>query len=726
MRPENDPPTAPVAIGERYRFDGVVVDVAAHTLERDGQPLAVEPKVFAALLVLLRHAGELVPHDELLDAVWGHRHITPGVLTRAIAQLRDVLGDDAHHPRYIHTQHAVGYRFIGELVPGAVDAAEGEPSLESQPPGEAASPTAMHQPAPATTPDHGHPHRGAAWRWLWSGAAVLVVLLVVAVWLDHRAAHTQVARHAEASIAVLPFTTLSDDQKDSYYAEGLSTEMHSALSEVPGIKVAAWLPPQAIDRRLDMRALGSKLGVAAVLDATIRRDGSRIRISARLSNTADGTTLWAHTYERDSKEIFDTQSEIANEVASTLVGVLPDGGGALRKRLTPTRNLAAYDSYLQGIYQLLSDGEDESAGATESFRKALTQDPQFARAQAGICRAEASNFINRHDGEAFDRAKAACERASTMDPSMSEVMLALGDLYDAKGEWGNAIGYFTQAASDPARRVAAYVGIAVVQSEQGHAQQATDYFNRALALNPRDGRIHAQIGYQQYLAGKLPQAIASFRKAVELLPDDADLWSSLGGLYLTAGQLADGERALQRSVAIRPTAGALSNLGEVEYLSGRYSAAVELLRRALRIDATDHVAWGNLGQALQAMGGNETEATNAFREAAERAQRYVDIKSDDAKALAELGWYRANLGQRDVARQLIAHSEALGGEPAEVAMNNAQSLARLGETDEARKRIVAARSAGIADYRISGNPVLRGILPGTGASERTGEQGKTE
>lgn len=101
--------------GDGYRFGPFVVDTGAYTLTRDGEPQALEPKAFAVLLHLLRHAGELVRHDDLLDAVWGHRHVTPGVLTRAIAQLRHVLEDDSHRPQYIQTQHGLGYRFIGEL-----------------------------------------------------------------------------------------------------------------------------------------------------------------------------------------------------------------------------------------------------------------------------------------------------------------------------------------------------------------------------------------------------------------------------------------------------------------------------------------------------------------------------------------------------------------------------------------------------------------------------------
>lgn len=98
-----------------YRFDGILVEPAAHRLERDGRPLAVEPKAYTLLLTLLRHAGEMVSKDALLDSVWGHHHVTSGVLNRVVSQLRRTLGDSSAQPRYIATVHSLGYRFIGEV-----------------------------------------------------------------------------------------------------------------------------------------------------------------------------------------------------------------------------------------------------------------------------------------------------------------------------------------------------------------------------------------------------------------------------------------------------------------------------------------------------------------------------------------------------------------------------------------------------------------------------------
>lgn len=115
----------------RYRFGCIVVDAVAHRLSRSGHAIPLEPKAFAVLLELLAHRGELVSRDQLLDAVWGHRHVTPGVLTRAIAQLRSAMDDDPHRPRYIQTQHSLGHRFIGHLdeeVLPAVDRAAPGPS----------------------------------------------------------------------------------------------------------------------------------------------------------------------------------------------------------------------------------------------------------------------------------------------------------------------------------------------------------------------------------------------------------------------------------------------------------------------------------------------------------------------------------------------------------------------------------------------------------------------
>jgi len=710
---------------ERYRFGDIVVDAVAYTISRNGQPVAVEPKAFSVLLALLRRAGQLIPRDDLLDAVWGHRHVTPGVLTRAIAQLRTALGDRAE-PHYIQTQHAVGYRFIGVLQPDEAVPATAPPNAEELV--QEASVSSVHVPAAgentsdpvpvseeARSPEPayaGSERRGAHrfWRWQWTAFAVLMLALVIWAW-QHRP--TQV-RVSEPSIAVLPFTNLSENRDNDYFAEGLAAEMHDALAGVQGLKVAAQVSPATVLKQGgDVKALGALLGVATVLDASVRREGQRVRINARLSDCATGYILWTRSYDRQLSEVFDTQVEIADEAVRSLIAVLPKQSEAMARRLTPTRNAAAFDAYLRGLQQLLAGGEGSEAKAVGFFDSALKADSGFARAQAGICRSEVAAFRHRHDASAFERARDACTRAGKMDEGLGEVSVALGDLYQAHGESGKAVEAYTRAESDPVSRPSAYMGLAMVHAEQGDHERALALSRDALALRPADARIFAYSGYYSYLAGRSQEAIAAYRKAVELKPDDAIYWNTLAALYVGTGDNAAGMRALERSIAIEPGSEALTNLGELKYQAGDYAAAVDLHTRATTLAPADYLPWGNLGNALLADPATADKAGAAFQQAAKLAQGYIATRPADGTALAAQGWFLANLGRAGEAREMLMRSEQLKGEQAEIALYNAQTFALLGDTEAARARLQAARAAGLPETRVVSNTVLRraGLVP---------------
>lgn len=696
----------------RYRFGGIVLDAAAHTLTRDGQPQALEPKAFAVLLELVGHAGELVGRDQLLDAVWGHRHVTPGVLTRAIAQLRTALDDDSHHPRYIQTQHALGYRFIGTLEPGETAPAAG--TADAAPTGTAAPPADWEPPAYPTI-ERRRRSRNQPWHWL----AFAGLLFAALAWNAWQRKAEEAHRPAEASIAVLPFTMLSDDTRDRYFAEGLAAEMLNALAGVHGIRVAAWIPPEAVDRKLDIKTLGRQLGVATVLDASVRREGQRLRISARLADTASGYTLWTQTYERETSAVFDTQTEIANEVAKALLGVLPDAGEGLRKRLTPTRNFAAFDAYLRGTQLMIKPAAADTSDAIGHFRRALELDAGFARAQAGLCRAEIWRFEGHRNADAFDNARLACLRAANMDPSIGSVQLALGDLYRSQARHDKALEHYRLAQSDQSVLAEALIGQANVLAAQGQGDEAMALFQQAIKMRPGDANLHSEVAYRYYEAGKPAEAIASMRTATGLQPDNAHNWSFYGALLMSEGRNDEAVAAFERSLAIEPVEAVIANLGTLHYQAGDYAKAAAKYREAIALNPGLPQLWGNLGDALLADPATIGEARGPFEEAATRAQAYVDVKQDDAKALAMLGWFRANLGERDAALDLVRRAEALDREHAEVALYNAETFALLGDLDSARKRIAAARQAGMPDVRIHSNAVFRraGLVPGDAATK---------
>lgn len=712
--------------GERYRFGDILVDAAAHTLSRAGAPQTVEPKAFSVLLILLRHAGELVGRDDLLDQVWGHRHVTPGVLTRVIAQLRHALGDDSQHPRYIQTQHALGYRFIGDLhesvapVPAAEPEEHEEVAVLRHAMPEAAAVAANEVIAPFAAPV---PTAGADFttrrktsdqrRW-WLAVAALLAIAAAGYWFGQR--DTGVLAPSAASVAVLPFASLGERQGGDYFAEGLGVEMIDALAGVPGLKVVA-APSPGGRGEVDVKRLGAQLGVATVLGASVRREGSRVRISARLSDARTGFTLWAHSYDRETGDVFALQSDIANEVVQALVGVLPAGEieaarQSLARRLTPTRNVAAYDAYLKGEQRMREQAGGDARGADSAinfYRGALAIDPGFARAQAGICQAEITRFEDARDSAAFARAQSACEQASKMDPSLREVSLAMGDLYRTQGNAKEAIGYYERAVSDPALRVHAYLGLAAVASTQGYGKQAMAYFERARQWAPRDPRVAQKRGYHLMVNGDLAGAIASYREALEYAPDNPDLWSSLGGLYAISGEAQQASRAYERSLEIKPSYEALNNLGSLKFEQGAYEQAAALFRHASEIDPGDFRTWGNLGDALTASGSTAAQTRAQYEQAATLGRRYLELKSDDAQSLALVAWYAANLDRAGEARALLGKAESLGTERGEVALLGAQTMARLGDPAAARRHIDFARKHGIPQQRIEALPLLRSL-----------------
>jgi len=754
MEPGGPLPPAPL----HARFGAIEVDEAAHVLRVEGAVRALEPKAFAVLLTLLRHPGQLVGHDELLDAVWGHRHVTPGVVTRAISQLRAALGDDPHQPRYIQTQHALGYRFIGTLQAGspgepvavapqpdgAQSAAAGAPAAAREDPPRAADGEGAAAPAAgaerqtdaaaaagvAGTASIAHPRAGRrsddrnaavdarAGRRLPARArtaALLVAALVAAALLVMWGATRPDAtppRASAASIVVLPFTSLSDDPQDRYFAEGLAIEMHDALAGIPGLQVAAQPAAgggEAATR--DPRELGRLYGVATMLDASVRREGQRVLVNARLVDTMSGFTLWRERYDREAADVFALQGAIAAEVVSALPLARPVDGERLATRLAPTRSHAAYDLYLKGQALLLgSSGQGRMDEAIGYFRQALAGDPRFARAQAGICRAEIRRFEAARDPDAFARAQAACARAGEMDPVLREVDLALGDLARVRGELDQADARYNRALDDVALRPSAYLGMARVQRARGAPALALDYFERARQLRPGDAVIHRELGYHHYLAGDLPAAIEAYRIASTLDPDDPSLWASLGGLRLASGDAAGAEKAFARSLEIEPGYAALSNMGTLRFEQGRHAEAAGLFRQAAALNPEDFRVVGNVGDALSAVPATAAQAAEAYRRAAGMAERYLAIKPDDGEALAWLAWYRANLGEHAAARELAARAEALEPGRGDVAFVLAQTLAMLGDEDGARERIESARKLDVPESRIRASPPLQRLL----------------
>jgi TolB-like protein/DNA-binding winged helix-turn-helix (wHTH) protein len=288
----------PQPVPRNLAFDDVVIDFAGRRLSRGGREQALEPKAFAVLALLAGSPGQVVAREEILDAVWGHRHVTQSVLNRIMSVLRQALGEDAQHPRLLRTVHGVGYRFDPPL-----------PMAEADAPRSTTQPLA----GPVRT----------RWPRLAAGAAAALLAATAVAWLLHKddgaAPDAVPAVPAPPSLAVLPFADLSQAQDQEYLADGLAEEILNQLAQAPALRVVGRTSSFSFKgKNEDLRTIGRKLGVAYLLEGSVRKDGGHLRVTAQLVGAGDGTHLWSKTYARELRGVFAVQEEISRDVAQAL------------------------------------------------------------------------------------------------------------------------------------------------------------------------------------------------------------------------------------------------------------------------------------------------------------------------------------------------------------------------------------------------------------------------
>ena len=267
------------------------------------------------LLCLAERAGEIVSIDDLLNQVWSGVIVTPDSVYQAVASLRRLLGDDPKQPTYIETVPRLGYRMVATVSPWADQSIAQTGSSRA---------SDCEQPTPATT-DAPRPGRRLRARFMWAAGAALCLALVVAFLLqgklthDNHSASPAITPQPQRSIAVMPFLDLTEGMKKEEFADGMTEELIDKLSKIPGLRVSA--PTSSFyfkGKKIPIADIAKTLGVAYLLDGSVRKSGARLRIAARLIRAENGYVIWSETYDRPLDDILRVQDDIASEVTKAL------------------------------------------------------------------------------------------------------------------------------------------------------------------------------------------------------------------------------------------------------------------------------------------------------------------------------------------------------------------------------------------------------------------------
>ena len=392
-----------------------------------------------------------------------------------------------------------------------------------------------------------------------AAAVVLLVAVATIAWLGARATGASAEAPDLTAVAVLPLVNTTGNPQDEYFSDGMTDELATSLSRVPGLRVASRTSTFAFKGRsdIDVREIGRRLGVGAVIEGTVRRDGQRMRLSAQLTNIGDGLSLWSETYEREVSDVFEVQHEIASSIVAALAPRLVAGGDSAPAVPAPaaahrTRDLAAYDEYLRGRYFWHQRGEPALRTAGSHFERAIALDSGFAAAYAGLADvlARLPVYGATPGDSAYPLARAAAERAIALDSTSAEAHTTLGLVHKSVGEWGAAERVLRRALELDPGSASAHQWRAEVLVITGRFREAAAAARQAHQLDPLSPIVAGELGYMLTLAGEPEAGIAIGHRAIQLAPS---LWAPhafLGSSYLFAGRLAESIAPLERAVQL--------------------------------------------------------------------------------------------------------------------------------------------------------------------------------
>jgi TolB-like protein len=491
-----------------YAFEDFALDSGRRELRRAGDLIAVEPKVFDLLVHLIANRERVVSKDDLIAAIWDGRIVSESALTTAINAARAALGDSGDAQRLIKTLPRKGFRFVGQVQAPSNEAAAAVRSLE----------------LPAL-PD-------------------------------------------KPSIAVLPFSNLSADAEQEYFADGIVEEMITELSRMRWLFVIARNSSFIYKgRSVDVKQVGQELGVRYVLQGSVRKAAQRLRITAQLVDATTGANLWADRFEGTLEDVFDLQDKVTASVMNAVSPQLEKAEIARVKR-KPTESLDAYDTYLRGMAAFHQWTREGTESALRDFYRAIELGPDLAAAYAMAAtaygRRKSSGWVEDPDAEMAE-IKRLARQAARLGPEDAVALSFSGfSLAQTAGELDDGAGLVERALQLNPNLAPALLASGWVNVWLGEQDLAIEHVSLAMRLSPLDPFTHMMLiaaAHAHFFAGRFEESVRSAELALRVHPEARPGVRIAAASYALAGRDAEARKMLARYLQLDP-ARRVSNMRE--------------------------------------------------------------------------------------------------------------------------------------------------------------------
>ena len=631
----------PVASTRIVRFGVFEVDLKACELRKHGFRIKLAEQPFQVLALLLERPGEIVTREELRDRLWpGDTFVDfDHGLNNAVMRVREVLLDSSEHPRYVETVPRRGYRFVAPVEETALPAQASAKLEPEQHVSEGLASSVSNPSLPA--PIEAQPSRPTGVRRWFTvprlvavASAVLAGLLMLLLYTIHArnvaSGKANVAR--STSLVVLPLENLSGDKDQDYFADGMTDELIANLAKIRSLHVISRSTAMAYKgTRKPLSEIARELNVDAVVEGTVMRVGSRVRITAELVQVSTDHHLWADTYEGQMGDVLALQNRVSAAIVNEIrINLTPEERERLAK--TPAVAPEAYENYLKGRYYWNKRSDENLTRAIGYFERATQLDPQYALAHAGLsdCYAiiSAEIFGTMPASEAAPRARAAALRALELDPTLAEAQTSLAtEKFNYEWDWNGASEGFERAIGLNPSYATAYQRYSLYLMAMGRAQDSFAQIQKARELDPLSLSINFSLGWRLYMARQYDAAIAQSKDTLEMDPSYELPHLVAGQAYEQKGNYAEAIPELRRAVELsHGTPLMVSALAHANARSGNRMEAEKLLAELQAKSTSQYVSPYYLAIVYVGLGRNE-EAMNWLEKAfGDRSNGLVFLK----------------------------------------------------------------------------------------------------
>jgi serine/threonine protein kinase/tetratricopeptide (TPR) repeat protein len=545
--------------------------------------------------------------------------------------------------------------------------------------------------------------------WLWAMTLIAASVLSAFVYrqVESRRGGKLVGSSSPLQLAVLPFTPMADDPGSRAFCNGLTETVTAKLTQLTDNYPLQVVPTSEIRSEgvTSVEQARKSFGVGLVLEGSLHGSGSQVRVTYTLVDAKTNRQVRAEMFDADASDAFAVEDRVVDGTLHML-GLSIQGNDRVVMAAHGTGDPSAYDQYLRGRGYLLDYHKHENIdSAISAFNRALTLDPKYAEAYAGLGKAYWVGYEEGEGGsEWMEKARSACDQAVANSANLAEGHACLGNVYRRTGKYESAIAQFQKATALDPTSDEAFRGLADVYQKLNKPAEAEATFRKAISLRPQYWAGYSWVGFFYWNQGRYDDAAKAFKDVINLTPDNFRGYSNLGGIYVLQGRYREAIPVLEKSLSIRPTVEVYDNLGNAYFSMREFSKAVTNFEAGLKLDKSSWLSWGNLGDAYYWAPGMRPQAANAYHEAVRLTDERLRVDSGDARTWAFRATYQAMTDNKAEALSSIQKSLSLEPPSLGVQFRAALVYNHLGDSDRALQLLRKATASGLPANLLNDTP----------------------